>query len=577
MMEDNGYFIGTVFRKQAMFNILAVLMSSIGPIVCAAITGTHFGSEGLAVFTICTPLVYVALFFGYKIAGGAQIVCAEYIAKDELDSVNKVYVAAVTIILILNVAVCSLLLLFQRPILSLLAGEVSAELSTYYTFFVFNAFLTMLIAIPVFFSKIVGRSEINLILMSVSTAVSVTASILLVRNMGVEGIAIGQAIGTFCGLVVAMYMMRKYFHYSFPKKLYFMEIITHGSPMGMSRLYILIATILLNSLFLRVGGSGALAVFGVISMLHRFITAVASGVSQTLTPLVSVFHVEQDATSIRQTMRCAFSHGNAIIFIIGLTLIILTKQIARAFGLNENVDMFYFAIPFYVLYSVALLNSTVFASYFNAIKRLILANVIAFLQELALLCTGAYILAAFLDIKGIWISFALSGILTLLILFIVVKVIKVKDKDLSFPFLFSQHLEKAGKYISFSVDSSHEKINEAATKIGHFCENNGLSHKQTIQVSMSIEEIITLIASKIEKRPFSVSVRLLMVDKKIILRIRFVGEKFDAIEYYKKNIADDVEKCMDIIGMKYIVQTAIKVYYRQTFGVNNLVVILGEE
>jgi len=93
-------------------------------------------------------------------------------------------------------------------------------------------------------------------------------------------------------------------------------------------------------------------------------------------------------------------------------------------------------------------------------------------------------------------------------------------------------------------------------------------------ISMSIEEIITLVINNSRKKDLSVSVRLFLLEDMIVLRIRSAGEKFNAIEYYEQNIADDLEKSLEVIGMKYIVEAANVVYYRQTFGVNSLVIIL---
>ncbi|MCL2254417.1 MAG: hypothetical protein FWC09_08220, partial [Lachnospiraceae bacterium] len=393
------------------------------------------------------------------------------------------------------------------------------------------------------------------------------------RFMGIGAIALGQAIGTAAGFTVSMVMLRKHFKFVFPKELYVKAIFVSGSPVGLTRLYILFTTIILNALFLRVGGGGALAVFGVVSMLHRFSTAFIVGISQTLVPLVSVFNEEQDITSIKQTMKLAFRYGNVLMLIAGVVFVVFNAQIAGIFGLPADSG-FFAAMPFYAVYGILVLNTSIFSSYYNAAKKLKLANAIPFLQEFALLCGGAYILSAGFGINGIWVAFPLSGVLTLLITAFLLVAVRFRQKDLSFLLLQSRKLEKDGRYISFSVENKLEKASEAAAKISDFCEESGLPPKQTMQISMSVEEIITLIINKNKTKDFSVSVRLFILEGTIILRFRNAGEKFDAVEYYKENIADDIEKNLDIIGMKYITQSANVIYYRQTFGVNSLVVIL---
>ena len=583
-MEDSGQFIGSLFRRQAPFNILALLASTIGPIVCTSLAGIYFGSDGLAIVTICAPLFLAAAFLGFIISGGAQIVCSGYIAKDDLDNVNNVYSAVIVLNLAISTIVCATLLLFKQPLLTLLAGEISQSLSVYYTFFVLNSFLFIPAYLPLFFSKLIGKPQIGFVLTGVMSFISIVASLILVNYMGVEAVALGQAIGTAVGLLISMLMIRKFFKFKVPKVFFIKPILTAGSPLGLTRLYILVTTLILNALFLRLGGSVALAVWGVVAMLHRFITAFTLGVAQTLVPLVAVFHEERDTTSIKQTMKTAFDYGNTVIILVGFLLIVFRNQISLIFGLSESGEELVLAIPIYVVYAILLMNTTIFSSYYNAVKRIKLANVIPFFQEFAVIVIGSIALMNLLGTTGIWISFLVSGIITLFILLVILLFIKCKDKDLSIPLLLNQRLERDGKYISFSVENNPEKASEAAEKVSDFCEEYGVNPKQTMQISMSIEEIITLIINSSKKKNFTVSVRLFILDEMIILRIRNTGEKFNAIQYYEKNIAeanitDDnaigaTEKSLDIIGMKYIVQSAKVIYYRETFGVNSLVVIL---
>ncbi|MCL2078703.1 MAG: MATE family efflux transporter [Oscillospiraceae bacterium] len=573
MPEDTGAFIKTIFRKQASLNILAQVASVVGPLVCTSIVGAYYGSGGLAIMAICAPMFLAASFFG-AIGGGAQILCSELIAKDEIENVNKVYSAAIVLTLAAAAAFCAALIAFKTPILTLVAGEITPELSAYYNYFVLYSFFTMPAFIPLYFSKVAGRPEIGVVLTVTMSAVSIAASILLIGAMGIEAVALGQAIGTVAGLFASMYMLQKHFRFRFPKKLYARQIFLSGSPVGLPRMYVLIKTLLLNALFLRVGGNIALAVFGVISMLHRFNSAAINGISQTLTPLVGVFHEEQDTISIRQTMKTAFLYGNALMVLIGLILCVFGNQIGIAFGLSSDAGIFGYAMPFYAVYITVLMNSMIFSAYYNASKHLILANIIPFLQELALLCAGAYIFAGLFGINGIWAAFPASGAVTMLMLLSILSVIKRKSGDTTMFLLQSRRLQREGRYISFSVDGSLKEAGEAAARIGDFCVENGVSPKQTMQISMSIEEIITLIINNNKRKNLSVSVRLFLLDGTIVLRIRNAGDKFNAIEYYEQNIAEDIERSLEVIGMKYIVQSANVIYYRQTFGVNSLVVLL---
>jgi anti-sigma regulatory factor (Ser/Thr protein kinase) len=326
-------------------------------------------------------------------------------------------------------------------------------------------------------------------------------------------------------------------------------------------------------LFLNIGGIEALAVFGVVATLHRFTGAVIIGTSQTLIPLVGVFHEEQDITSIKQTIKYVFFYGNILMFIFGALYCVFGAGIAALFGLPADSG-FAAVMPLYAVYCILLLNVTIFSSYYNAIKKLFLANIIVFLQEFALLCGAALFLAVSFDFGRIWFAFPASSVLTFAVLSALLLIKHIRSKENTAFLLLNRNLQKNGKYISFSIDSGPEHISEAAAKISDFCEESGLPLEETMLISMSVEEIVTLIINNSKNKSFSVSVRLFLFEGGIVLRIRNTGEKFNVIEYYKSNIADDIEKSLDVLGMKYIVETAKVTYYRQTFGVNNLVVII---
>jgi len=584
-MQDNGFFVRSLFRRQAAFSILALLASTIGPIACVVMAGILYGGEGLAITAICSPLFFAASFFGFIIAGGAQLLSSRFIAHDEIDNVNRVFTASIVLTLIADFILCGLLWILKVPFLRLAAGEITLELSLYYDYFLLNAFVSMLVIIPLFFSKITVRPQIGLILTLMMSVGSIGFSLLLIRyfNMGIESVALGQAIGNAIAFVTVMLLLFKHLRIAFPQDIlktysdYTGQILSLGSPLGLSRFYILTSTLVLTALLSRFGGGGALAVFGVILMLNRFVTAFTIGTGQTLLPLIGVFYEEQDNTSVKQTVNSAFLYGNLLMIIIAALFCIFAKQIAFIFGLGENpesVAMLIDAMPYYAVYSVLLMNTAIFSAYYNASKRLVLSNIITLLQEFALLCVFACLLAVSYGVTGVWIAFPLSGIFTLLVFEVILARIKLKNKGMSFPLLLNQRLEKQGRYISLSVEGENEKACEAAAKIGEFCEENELSPEEVMLISMSIEEMITLIINNNKRKVSALSVRLFLFDEKIILRIRNIGERFDAIQYYHENIAADIEKSLDVLGLKYITDNAESVFYRQTFGMNSLVVVI---
>ena len=570
-MEDNGYFIKTLFRKHSLLNVSALLISVLGPAIATMLAGSFVGSQGLAVIAICAPLFLAASFFGFTIAGGGQIVCSAFVAKDSPEDVNEVFNASLFLMLAMAVITIVMMSVFKEPLLLFLAGEITRDLSAFYDFYLPYVFFSMLIYVPLYFSKTAGRVGVGLVLMASMAAVSSISGMLFVRTMGIEGIALGLSMGSFVGFVVGMGLLSKHYKIKLPRQLYVKRIFVSGSPAGLSRLYIFIVTITLNTMFLRAGGIDALAVFGVVSVIHRFALAVIVGIVQTILPLIGVFQEEQDYTSIRQTMKLAFVSGNIVMTVFGALIVLFNPFWSVAFGLPAGGGLT-FVMIFYTAYLVMLFNGALLSAYYNASKRIALANAIPFLQEFATIGITAVVLGSALGLVGIWAAFPVSGAVSLMALFVYLLV--ARGKELSVPLLQNRAVEAEGRFMSFSVESGINKASEASVKTNDYCLKHGIPSKQSMLISMSVEEIVTLIINNNKTKNLSVSVRLVLFSDRIVLRIRNTGERFDVIEYYGSNIACDSEKSLEVIGMKYIVQAARNIYYRRTFGVNSLVVVI---
>jgi hypothetical protein len=255
--------------------------------------------------------------------------------------------------------------------------------------------------------------------------------------------------------------------------------------------------------------------------------------------------------------------------------VIFWKQIFGIFGITSIGQNERLAILFFALSLIIAVGNVILSFYFTGAGKIWIANVITIARGVLFILPIAFLLSSTGGEIGIWLSFFMAEVCTLILLLICILVSRKADGKLSFPLLMDKTCEENRKYISFSVDNNTEAITDGAARVTDFCEENELSRKQTMLISMSIEEILGLIMThSVDKLYHCVAVRILILDDTIIMRMRYIGEKFNPIDYYRSNISDDIEKSVEIIGIKYIVDTAKIVDYRETFGINNLIIEL---
>jgi len=569
LTEDNSGFIRRLFLRHVWPGVAAQVVSTIGPIVCGVIAGAAFGSAGLAVVGIFAPFFFLAGFFGTIIASGSSALAAKYIALNDNRRVAGIY----TLALGLSVLFAALLFitgfLLRVPILSLLAGggELLEPASRYYMPSLWYTCLTIIIYLPLFWARLTGKPFVALILTLTLTGASILLGVHYTFNLGfgLESLAVAQALATAFSIAAALALL----HFSknglrlkLPDSIRAdtAEMIIVGSPPGLSRLYRFLSLLIANAVLLSVFGAEAVAVFGVLNMLLRFVTALVNGISGVQMPIAGVLREERDITSLNQLLRVTFIFGNAAILLFAVPVLAAQNSVAALFNISSA--MFLPAMICFSIYLPFYMNGSLFISWYTAIRRVRLANIVTLAQDMLFPSLLVLFLAFVLGGNTVWLHLPVSGALTAVLLLLTKKPGKTD-------------FESAGTALAFSVERDLEKASEASAAVGDFCEEHGVDRRQSMLLSMAIEEMVVLIT---EQNPGGdeISVRITKFDGGIVLRLRDTGRKFNPINHYHERLrcAQDIEESVDLMGVKYITEVAEVVYYRETFGVNNLVVII---
>ena len=151
----------------------------------------------------------------------------------------------------------------------------------------------------------------------------------------------------------------------------------------------------------------------------------------------------------------------------------------------------------------------------------------------------------------------------------------IRKKNPSLDRLLLDTTGEKEKEISFSVGNTTEDIMFASEKITEFCQEAELDMKKTMQISLALEEMLTVIIGRCMdpgKEQF-VDIRIKKFEEDVLMRIRNTGNIFDPIRYYEEN-KEDPEQMEQLLGIKMILGTAKDIEFRETFGTNNLLIRL---
>ena len=127
--------------------------------------------------------------------------------------------------------------------------------------------------------------------------------------------------------------------------------------------------------------------------------------------------------------------------------------------------------------------------------------------------------------------------------------------------------------ISFSVENTVDAVVFASEKISGFCEDAGLDARQSMRVSLALEELLSVILRYCLHgggRSY-VDIRIFVAEGDAYLRFLWAGRIFDPLRWYEDNRSDP-EMAESTLGVKLIAGQAKDISFRETFGANNLLV-----
>lgn len=325
-----------------------------------------------------------------------------------------------------------------------------------------------------------------------------------------------------------------------------------------------------------------MAGFALVNSVNTLAQAIVSGISQTVSPLVGVFYGENDVRSIKRVVKLAIQSGIAAMVLFCVLIAIGAGPICRLFGFN-SAEQLRIAVPALMLCSLSLVGvvvNQIFTYYYMTTGRTKIANLITLGRGLLFIVSSAVILVRVLGIYGIWISFTVGELLTLGMILLNARLTLRREKELKGVLLLNQRDVDEGRDISFSVGANARDALKHSDQISDFCENCSLSPKQSMMVSLAIEEILLLMINHVfaDKPDESIDVKIFVREDRITMRFRCGGRKFNPLVYYQSAMENphslEDHDLPESMGLQLISKVAKKVDYTTNLGLNNIIIRL---
>jgi len=408
----------------------------------------RLGSYAIAAVTISFPLVFVMIAIAMGIGVGGSILIAHaagkaFKTKKEKDKkhINLIISQTFILLFLAAIAVSFVGFLFTPKIVSLLTSEQQVfENAVIYMRTIFIGFSFMVIYY-VFEAALraLGNTKTPMKFVFISVLINVILDPILIfglgpfPKMGVFGAALATVISRAIVSLIALYHLIKgtygiKFELNFlkPKIKIIKDILKLGIPttfeMGSMSVGAFMITYLVGVL-----GTATLAAFGIVTRLFSFFMIPSLAISVAISTIVAQNYGAGNTKRVFNSLKESAKLGLQIIFFMSFFIFIFSRQIVSAF--TADADVIYLGTLFLRIISPFIIlgfGRQVFIGFFRGIKRTDISMVISIIHNFILRMGGAYVLAFVFNLKaiGIWWSYPLTMLLSLIITYIIYLKIK---------------------------------------------------------------------------------------------------------------------------------------------------------
>ena len=578
LLGNDNKLLNSFFKSYILGAVISVVCTILVVILNGIIIGNFFGNIGLAAFGLTLPIIYANLAIGYIFSYGGSIVASNNMADEK--RVNNNFTVVCIAAAIVGIVLTVLLLIFTSDVAQILgaSGEsFNATVSLMKGFFLVILPL-MFLYIFINYSRIDGYPSLGLYAGLLLFLLNLILNLVFVMifKTDIFGVGLATALSTLITVLFLLsHFLSKKSTYKFQKNLEFKmelsQIIKSGLPNALNQIYNMIRTIITNYLGVMVGGVIFLGALSIQSNVYLLLCSVGVGIGSTTLALGGLFYGEKDKTQLEQLLEISIKYALVIISIIALILFIFAPYFVYMFGKNPEVydvavrglRIFAWSLPFSGICFILL-------NFYNATQQLKIANYISFAHSFLFLSAFAIIFSFLMGGDGIWISFVLCEIVTLLSLFFLIK-FKTKKfpKSLSDFVIMDENLFPSEDTYAVYVESEDELL-DVVENIDKNLLDDDLDDGTKLKIQLILEEMGTAIfahAYKSEK------------DKYLNIRILYKNTEEIIVYFQDSGVPFDIEKDFDKkedLGIKIIKNFSRGIEHNYNYNVklnNNKIII----
>jgi len=587
--DHSDRLISKLFFSMLPVQILIFAMGYITSIVNGVMAGRFIDSSTVGVIGLYYSMINIYNAAGGMMLGGSAVLCGRYMGKGDLEKTRGIFSLNLTATFIISAVLTAVGLLIPGPVASVLGAteELRPALISYIRGYAIGVVPMMLAQQLSSFLQMERREKRGYAGVTGMIVTNVVLDIVFVAilHMGILGLALASSISSwvyFLILVPYYFTSKAQLRYDRSNINWkdLPDIVKIGFPGALLVLCLSFRTIAVNRVLLRYSGNDGLSALSAYNMISGLFMAFCIGCGTVVRMLVSVFFGEEDKESMKKVLRVALTKGLLISCVIGAFTVLVSPPVSRIFFPDTASNVYELTVQLFRIFGLCIpliLIAQVLTNYMQATGHNMYVNVLSVFDGFISMVVPAVLLAPVLGAQGVWLANAIGIILTIMTLpayeFIYWRRMpRTVDEWMLLRPDFGVSEEDCLSLNSFSI----EDVTAASEKIQNFCKAHDMDEKSAFYAALCLEEMGANVIKHgftHDKKPHSLSTRVVYLKDKIMLRMKDDCIPFDPAEY--SEIISSSER-FDNMGISMVYGIADEVSYQNLLGLNVLTITIRE-
>lgn len=562
--------------------IVMIMVSSLNSIIDGVIASNYVSVTALAVIALFLPVVKTLETINTIFLGGSQILCGQYIGKNQLKKSIGVFSTGMVFIFLVGLAATLGCSLFSGALARVFVRDeqIALELKHYIQGFSLGIIPMMLAPQLTSFLQMERQEKRTYAGMAAMIILNIALDIVFVSvfNLGMLGLGLATTVGNFAFFLILLShyifhdsVIRFDIHEFHPGDL--LTIVQVGFPGAINQLGQTVRSLLLNTIMLTFIGNDGISAFSAVYTFGGVYWAVSGGVTAAVRVLSSIYVGEEDRAGLHTILKTALTKGLALVCVVTALCVACAPLFTGIFYGPEAGAVYRMTLAGFLIFPLCMPFSCVcctFSNYYQCLKRMKIVNVLVLVDGVIGVILFSLLLTPVLGMNGIWIAHVASGVLTVLIVWLYTRfhnrhapatIEELLVLDDSFGV-------KPEDRIDIQIEDMQDVIN-LSEGIVSFSRAHNIDRRRSMMAGLCVEEMAgNIVAHGFDgRKAYNIDARVVYKEDTLLIRIKDNCRLFNP-----KEVQDlfDPEDITHNIGLRIVEGTAENMSYNNCLGINVL-------